>query len=50
SNQVSYTFTAGNGFSAIIAAEQGSCSYAAIDPVTGLPITGTSRSYQIDDY
>ncbi|MBQ9352238.1 MULTISPECIES: porin [unclassified Phyllobacterium] len=50
SNQVSYTFTAGNGFSAIIAAEQGSGSYAAIDPVTGLPITGTSRSYQIDDY
>ncbi|MGN8022585.1 porin [Phyllobacterium sp. 22229] len=40
SNQVSYTYTGGNGFSAIIAAEQGEAE----------TLNGQSYDYRIDDY
>jgi hypothetical protein len=54
-NQISYTFTGGNGFSAFIGLEQGSGGYELVDPVTGDPILDddgavVSYSNNIDDY
>jgi hypothetical protein len=54
-NQISYTFAGGNGFSAFVGLEQGSGSYDLFDPVTGAPVLNADRkqvtsSNQINDY
>ncbi len=54
-NQISYTFTGGNGFSAFLGLEQGSGSYTLIDTVTGDPIldddgNDVTTSNVIDSY
>ncbi|NTS30110.1 porin [Phyllobacterium sp. BT25] len=46
-NQVSYTFAGGNGFSAMVGLEQGADSYDSIDYDTDVV---TTSSYVIDDY
>ncbi|MGO4449889.1 porin [Phyllobacterium sp. TAF24] len=52
SNQISYTYDNGKGFSAMIGAEQGSGSYdriVGINPLTGAPVID-STPYEIDGY
>ncbi|CAM5367902.1 hypothetical protein ATER59S_01522 [Aquamicrobium terrae] len=64
-NLISYTFDAGNGFSALISLEQGNGAYSlvrrpgdtwtgntvnSIDPITGLPVVSSVDDNTIDSY